>query len=204
MQALELPNTFVGKLIPVPPEIMGKTGQDTLGQLNERGFGMYIGARQADLPEFRRVASQPSVSKNCPEDLSRRFKNEEMYKRWIETPGRIIFQIRKLGQAGLTDSVLAAYTWTRPGRYTEAPGCGNDYMFAIRVSEDFGRQGLGLLATLATISASVSLDPGRGKIGLKTRKDNENAIKLYLKAGAVLADETDSNVFMNFPWTYER
>ncbi len=175
-----LPTTLAESLTPVTPDLLyDDVGRAALQQLQTAGYAVCIGLRPDDLPQVQAIANQNGVQEFCPNDLRTRFGSLPMATKWQEK-GRLFFQLRKLGQAG-----LAGYGWTGPETCDHLPDCDNT--FAVRLSEAVAGQGLANLFTTVIVSGSMA--QGMRRIGLETWASNIAAWKAYQHAGAKLVHE---------------
>lgn len=214
--SMRYPDTFTRELVPLDPHGLSEAGQRALGQLHIEGFDVEVGLRRRDVADIAAIANQEAVREFCPNDLEKRFGDEQMAEAWLaKNGGRGVFLLRHMGERA-----LAGYGWTGAEITPELPDC--ETTFALRLSEEVAGRRLGTPFTTAIVSGSMAVF-GTTRTGLETWASNTRAVRTYARAGTQLVtsrddkrptlrpapNETegmrrDTRLFMVFPQTFFR
>ncbi|HVS58826.1 MAG TPA: GNAT family N-acetyltransferase, partial [Candidatus Saccharimonadales bacterium] len=214
--SMRYPDTFTRELVPLDPHGLSAAGQRALGQLHIEGFEVEVGLRRQDVADITEIAGQEWVREFCPNDLDKRFGDEQMVEAWLaKNGGRGVFLLRHVGERA-----LAGYGWTGAEATPELPDC--ETTFAVRLNEQYAGNGLGTPFTTAIVSGSMAVF-GACRTSLETWASNASAIRTYTRVGAQLVttrddrrptlrpapNETDGmrrdvRLFMVFPQTFFR
>lgn len=212
------PNTFEESPYILSPSDLPSQHSQYLRQLHSKGYDVAAGLTRTDVPALTEIAQQTGTVEFCPNDLKRRWGNEQMAEQQLaKEGGRGVLRLVKR-RTGATHG----FGWT--GQIGEEeqeylPMCEN--MFALRLHEASRGKKLGVPFSRIIVAGSMALWGARN-IGLETWASNTAAVRTYLSAGAELVTTKDAirptqvrgpgsfqhnnhrndvRLYMNYPWS---
>jgi hypothetical protein len=182
----EIPTGFLDEPYHLMPTDIVKHSL-SLTQIENQGLRVVSGLRRQDVPALTEIARQPSTVEYCPNDIVKRWTDEETVERQLaKDGGRAVFRLESK-----EDGKTLGFGWTGRASQEETAitGCGNT--FAIRLHEAARGKGLATPFSVVIVAGSMAVYGMRG-IGLETWSSNRKAVNAYLGAGAVLMGSVDS------------
>ncbi len=172
----DYPTTFADDVFAEQGNDLSDTAKQALARLSEKGYVVHTGLRRTDVAALHALSLQPSIREYCPNDCTKRFKDEQTTANWLEKGRLAVLLVHKKTGA------IAGYGWFGPGTSEHVPS-GRE-TFGLRVSED--HQGNGL----ATPFLTVILDLAKQRyevqqLWLESWQSNAGALHVYQKLGFV-------------------
>jgi hypothetical protein len=183
------------------PDLEGSLAVNSRAALREKGFDVWVGFDEIDLPNIRRIAGQTAVRNYCWKDeTDSRFGSPEAAAKWVKKGDE---QLREYGRAMFLltnryvegEQRLAGYGWAGPEQPAPPEGAaledaellmrdlqGRTTTFAIRISEQYMGQGLAIPFTKTILAASKILYGGH-RFWLETWGSNHAGPFVYGKSG---------------------
>lgn len=168
------PTTFSDAPVRLSGEQLSDIGQTALRTLENKGYYIQLGLSRADLDALQALSLQPSIREYCPNDCTKRFRDEATTVDWLSKGRAALLLIETATRA------IAGYGWIGDGTSEHVPG--GTETFAIRLSE--AHQGKGL----ATPYNQVIVDIARQLYGSRHMwgeawQSNAAAVHIYGKIG---------------------
>lgn len=168
------PTTFSDSTERLTGERLSPTGQAALQNLEQKGYYVQVGLTQANVTALQALSLQPSIREYCPNDCTKRFRDELTASDWLSKGRAAILLIHS------ETGEVAGYGWVGDGTSEHVPG--GTETFAIRLSE--AHQGRGL----ATPYNQVIIDVARQLYGSQHMwgeawQSNAAAVHVYQKIG---------------------
>src|SRR5215469_13501649 len=132
------PSTFTDTPVDLSQVELDSAGVAAVSKLHDAGFEVVAGIRPQDVPVLTEIAGQTYVREYCPNDLTKRFGNNEMVEQWLaKNGGRALFLLRESAT-----HVVRGFGWTGPAICEKVAD--GETTFGIRLDERVSGQGLGL------------------------------------------------------------
>lgn len=165
--------TELGNLFDIPDHSqLSSLGSESLETLRAQGFKLKIGATESTQHQLKALSKEPAIREYCPNDLGRRFGDEEMFKKWLGK-GRVLVTLCAGDQ-------IVGYGWTGEGKSNKISEGSNT--FAIRLG--ISASGKGLATPFARLIIEFSnLIFGLDNFWLETWQSNGGAVHIYHKIG---------------------
>jgi hypothetical protein len=171
----ELPADFVATTDPMS-EGLSKQCDAALELLDSKGYEVRVGLTPDYANQITAMSKQPSIAEYCPDDRTKRFRDQAATKQWLSKKRGVFLLIRK----GDERDNLAGYGWIGLAEDEHAPG--SKTTFAVRIGETSQGQGLAEPFSRVIIYGGCKLWDLKD-VWLATWASNGGAVHVYRKIG---------------------